>query len=281
MLGVDVVGSQAIRREIVQVEGDDRLRTSPDRGGEHVPIVAIGQNETVDQPLESGDHAVRHRSRHQLARPLEGLRLEVEAVLEDVPEALVQDRVRPPRTHHAGVRQAHEQIAKRGRVEHACVVEDDERHRALIPEAVLLCFGGELVEHLLALGFVALLVRDQIGRLHAAMRADHAEGNLPLVEKTDQERPRDVQEIGGLLRRQLGVNGDDRDRVAVRHLAEDLEEQLERFAGDGRGNGSAWSFGPDLHRSRRCSAALQRSEGAQGSLGFLGNLRRRELAILY
>ena len=30
----------------------------------------------------------------------------------------------------------------------------------LVPEAVLLCLGGQLVEHLLPLGFVALLVRE-------------------------------------------------------------------------------------------------------------------------
>ena len=107
---------------------------------------------------------------------------------------------------------------------------------------MLLCFGRELVEHLLALGFVALLVSDEISRLHTAMRSDLPGRNLSFVQEPYQERPRDVQEIRSLLRRQLRVNGDDGDRIAIRHLTEDLEEQLEGFAGNvaeiGRPNGT-------------------------------------------
>jgi hypothetical protein len=84
--------SEARRREVVQVEGHDRLRTSADRGSEHVPIIGVGKNETVDQSLEPADHAVRYRSRHQLAGALERLRLKVRAMLEDVAKALVQNR---------------------------------------------------------------------------------------------------------------------------------------------------------------------------------------------
>jgi hypothetical protein len=39
------------------------------------------------------------------------------------------------------------------------------------------------------------------------VRADHAEGDLAFVEEADEMRARYVQQIGGLLRRQLGVNG--------------------------------------------------------------------------
>lgn len=52
----------------------------------------------------------------------------------------------------------------------------------LVPEAVLLCFGGELVEHLLAPSLVALLIRQKIGSLHTAVRADHTKRNLAVSE---------------------------------------------------------------------------------------------------
>ena len=101
-------------------------------------IVDVGKNERVDEPLEVGHHAVGHSLRHQLARALEGLRLfQVGTVLEDVPKALVENRRRPSRAHDAGVGQAYEQVTKRCRIEHACVVEDDERHSNLVAEAVL------------------------------------------------------------------------------------------------------------------------------------------------
>jgi len=215
-----------------------------------VTIVDVGKNERVDELLEVGHHAVGHCLRHQLPRALEGLGLQVGTVLEDVPKALVEDRRRPPRAHDAGVAETDEQVTKRRRIEHACVVEDDERHSNLVAEAVLLCFGGELVEHLLPLGLVALLVRDEIGGLHPAVRADHAEGDLAFVEETDEVRARDVQEVGGLLGRELSVHGDDRDGVAVRHLAEDLEEQLEGLAGDRRGDRTTFALRMDLDGSR-------------------------------
>jgi hypothetical protein len=99
--------------------------------------------------------SVGHGLRHQLACALEGLGLQIGTVLEDVPKALVEDRHRPSRAHDAGVDETAEQVTKRRRIEHACVVDDDERHGGLVAEAVLLCFGGELVEHLLPLGLGA------------------------------------------------------------------------------------------------------------------------------
>jgi len=122
-----------------------------------------------------------HGLGHQLAGALQSHGLQIGAVLEDVAKALVEDRRRPSRAHHARVREADQEIAKRRRVENAGVVEDDERHSTSVAEAVLLRFGGELIENLLALSLVALLVRDEIGGLHATMSADHAEGDLAFV----------------------------------------------------------------------------------------------------
>jgi hypothetical protein len=84
-----------------------------DRGGEHVPIVYVGEDETFDQGFEVRHHAVGHSSRHQLAGAVEGLGFQVGPLLEDVSKALVEDRRGPPRPHHAGVPEAHEEIAKR------------------------------------------------------------------------------------------------------------------------------------------------------------------------
>ena len=69
-------------REILQVVGNDHARLAADGGGEHVPVIGIGQIKIFDQTFVTGDQAVRHRKVHQLARPLNLLRRKVRPVLQ-------------------------------------------------------------------------------------------------------------------------------------------------------------------------------------------------------
>jgi len=89
---------------------------------------------------------------------------------------------------------------------------------------MLLRFFSESIEDLSAPLVIRFLVGHEVCESDAAVRSDQAERNLTAVEEGHQEGSRDVEEIGGVLGGQLRVDRDDGDRVAVRHLSENLEE---------------------------------------------------------
>jgi hypothetical protein len=78
---------------------------------------------------------------------------------------------------------------------------------------------------------IGFLVRHEIGHLDSPVRADQANRKLSVRDELDEEGARDIENVRRLLRRQLRVNGDNGDRVAVRHLAQDFEEELKRLGG--------------------------------------------------
>ncbi len=94
-----------------------------DRGGEHVPVVGVGQVDRVDERLVAGDQAVADCLVHQLAGAGQLLRGEIGTVREEVVEDLVEDLVGPLRLGDAD-----QQVSERARVEHVGVVQDDEGH---------------------------------------------------------------------------------------------------------------------------------------------------------
>ena len=63
------------------------------------------------------------------------------------------------------------------------------------------------------------------------MRADKAEGYLPIVEQPDQEGSGDVEEIGGLLCGQLRILSNHRDGAAGRHVRQNRREEPDRAGG--------------------------------------------------
>jgi hypothetical protein len=69
-----------------------------------------------------------------------------------------------------------------------------------------------------------------------------------IVDHGDEERSGDPEHVGGLLGGQVGVNGHDRDGVSVRHLDEDVQEQLERFRRYGDRDLLAGAFGLNADR---------------------------------
>jgi len=47
------------------------------------------------------------------------------------------------------------------------------------------------------------------------MRSDHVGRYLVSSQQPDEKRPGNVEEIGGFLRRKLGIRGDNLDRAAI------------------------------------------------------------------
>ena len=64
------------------------------------------------------------------------------------------------------------------------------------------------------------------------MRADAVVGDVAAVEQLDQERPRHVEDVGGLLGRQLPVVRDQGDREPLRHVTHDRSQRGERRGGN-------------------------------------------------
>src|SRR5215217_7631166 len=108
------------------------------------------------------------------------------------------------------------------------------------------------------------------------MRADEAVRDSAFVEETHEKWPGHIQEVRRLLRGQLGVNRNDRHSVAVRHLPQDLQEQLVRLTRHRDGDWKSLSLWADLNRSGGLPPR-QRRERTKGGLGLLGLLGGRKL----
>jgi len=70
-------------------------------------------------------------------------------MIQDACEALVEDSIRPPRLHEPGDGDAKKNVAQRCGMEHAGIIQNDERH-GLVAESVLLRFRGEIIKDLLS-----------------------------------------------------------------------------------------------------------------------------------
>src|ERR1700733_11626522 len=73
--------------------------------------------------------------------------------------------------------------------------------------------------------FLAGVIGQQVAELDAPVLPHLAARDFSPVHQPDDERPGNVQQIGGLLARQLRVDRDQGHGVAVRHLGQDVEEQ--------------------------------------------------------
>lgn len=70
VLGLDVVSRNGFHGKVGEVVGHDDTRLTANGGGEHMPVVGIGQMKLLDETLVSGHQAVRYRRVHQFARAL-------------------------------------------------------------------------------------------------------------------------------------------------------------------------------------------------------------------
>lgn len=113
-------------------------------------------------------------------RAIESCRRKVGPLLEDAPETLIQNAVRPACSHDARVGDADQKVADWCGVKDARVVDDDERHRlCLVPEAVPLRFGGEFLHDVPPLLLVLPFVLGKVREEDAAVLAHLPELELP------------------------------------------------------------------------------------------------------
>ena len=107
------------------------------------------------------------------------------------------------------------------------------------------------------------------------MLADQAGGKYPLVDKTHQERPRDVQEVGGLLRGHLGFDGNERDGIAGGGFAQQVDEQPRHDWGQIKGRFVAGCVDLNMQGFIERFTVFERSSCRLGKQGVLvgGNNR--------
>jgi hypothetical protein len=164
-------------------------------------------------------------------------------------------------------------VARNVRLTLVQVIDDDERHGS-IAEAVLLGFRGELGHHVFSLGIVTLLVGDEIGDLDPAMGAHQPKREDAGIEQSDKEWARNVEHVRCLLGRELGVDGDDGDGIAVGHVTENLEEKLECLPRYGDRYRLVVALGTNLDGAMRLPSREPRKR-AKSSLSLLGHLGGR------
>ncbi len=75
-----------------------------------------------------------------------------------------------------------------------------------IAHAWLLGIGCQVVGDLTT-GLIILAIEGhEVVKSHTAMLADQAEWDLPFFQQSDEVWPRDVEQVGSLLRREFGVD---------------------------------------------------------------------------
>ena len=173
------------------------------------------------------DEAVGDVLVHELPTPGEALGRDVRAVGQDVSRPLVVNLVRPTGLEQVRQGEPHEQVAERGRVEHAGVVEDDSGHGS-VAHIQVLAQRRKLVEGGVTPGLELPLVGEQVFEQHPPVSPDLPARDGPLVEQLHQMRAGDVQEVGRLLGRELGTNRRQGHRVPLPQLGQGTQEQPQR-----------------------------------------------------
>jgi hypothetical protein len=79
---LDAMNGEHGRREIGEVERHDDLGSGMDRGGQHMPVVRVGQAQGLDEPLVSGDLRVARMAIHQVPGPLQLGATQVRTILQ-------------------------------------------------------------------------------------------------------------------------------------------------------------------------------------------------------
>jgi hypothetical protein len=135
---------QDLRREVAEVEGHDDARARVDRRGHDVGVVRVWQGaDARERRWVVGDEDIEHCCVHPSSRHIEPVGVQLGAVLSQVAEHLVEDRVRPPREDQFFDGEPDQQVAQWARVEHTSIVDRDDSHGS-VPEAQILGFLRKL-----------------------------------------------------------------------------------------------------------------------------------------
>src|SRR5262245_52656404 len=127
-------------------------------------------------------------------------------------------RVGPFGTVEVRYGKLHEEVAERCGIENRCVEKGREIAQRSVSHLELLALCGTPIEHLAAVRIDVLLESQNVLEADPAVRSHHAEGNLLLLKELNDERPRDVEKVGSLLRGELSVLRNDGDRATRRHI---------------------------------------------------------------
>jgi hypothetical protein len=103
---------------------------------------------------------------------------------------------------------------------------------SLVVQAKTLGLGGEFLGDSPPVGVVNALIGEEGGEEDTATVSDASEGKLAFLKELHQVRPRDVQNGGSLLGRELSVDGCNGHGVAIGDLGEDLDQQSQSLARD-------------------------------------------------
>lgn len=128
MFGVDVPFCEAVDREVAEVGGDDDLSAGLDRCGEDVSIIEVRKLEPFDERLVAEHQTIPHSPKHQLPGACQRSRVEVGPIPVEVGEHFIEDLVSPLGLDQPGLRDADQQVPQRAWIQHAGVVDHDERH---------------------------------------------------------------------------------------------------------------------------------------------------------
>ena len=122
-------------------------------------------------------------------------------------------------------------VAQRWRVEHTGVEHDPPRygHRSAALDAGGAFGVGDCVDRRESLPTL-LRVGDGIGGAHTTMRTGKVRRELA-VDQANDERPRQAEQIGHVLRREVAILGQDVDDTAGRQVGEQLLDGSLRYRG--------------------------------------------------
>jgi len=96
-------------------------------------------------------------------------------------------------------------------------------------KALFLGLLGQFGQPRLAVGELGTLVGHQVAEVHAPMRAHLVVGQFATFQQPDHVRARHIEEVGGLLGRQFGMDGHQADCVAGGHIVQNVDQHPQRL----------------------------------------------------
>lgn len=226
MLRGKAVGRQPVGRKVPQVPRHDNIRQSPDSCRQHMAITGIRKFKRRDQGFILRHDRFGKVLVHRCAGPFQHTGVDVSPIGEKVPHPFRMDVGTPKWLIRVPVGETQKKIAKAGGVEDIGVKQRRDPGHPLL-QAKFLIAGRQVIEGFTAAEFRLAPVGENILDTHAPVRTYLPTGDSSLVEQLHKVRPRDLQQFGGLSRRQLGVQRHQGDAVAMRHLVQDFLQQPE------------------------------------------------------
>ena len=197
MLRREIVGREALGREVPQVPSHDRVHTGFNRGGRHMDVVRVGQIETSGTCRVSCHNRIGKVPVHDRAGSFQHVHREIGPVRENATYPLRMDVHAPSRCMEVLVGQSQEKIPKAGRIEDVGVKQRRGKGHRLL-QAEFLIHGSQFVQRLAATGFgLAAVVKDVLGT-DAATCAYLPAGDPSFVEQLNQVRF--LKRIAAILR---------------------------------------------------------------------------------